>query len=307
MVVLITGATGFIGSHLTELLLDKKITVIALGRKEKPGSYFKLQNLSKKATVYYRDITQKKPLFNLIKKHQVDYIIHLAAKTIVNKSVKNPAKTLRINIIGTVNVLEAARTIKNIKGVIIASSDKAYGKTKKSYKENSPLKGDHPYDVSKSSADLIAQTYIKTYNTPVVITRCANCYGEGDIHLDRIIPAICDSINKNKILRLRSNGKYKRDYTYVKDIALAYYFLLKNFKKVNGQAFNISSRENLSVLKLIKKIEKITGKIIKYKILNNALNEIPYQKLNDEKIRSLGWENKYSLSQTIDKIIKWPI
>lgn len=285
MVVLITGGTGFIGSHLTELLRKKKLKVISLDHKT-------------------FDVTRKNKLFEIVKKNNIEYIIHLAAKTIVNKCVKNPSQALRTNIIGTVNVLEAARTIKNIKGVIVASSDKAYGKTKKSYTENSELKGDHPYDVSKSSADLIAQAYFKTYNTPVVITRCGNVYGEGDGHKDRIIPGIIDAIVNNKILKIRSNGKYKRDYIYVKDVAEAYYFLLKNFEKAKGQAFNISSHENYSVIELINKIEKITGKKIKYKILNNAQNEIPYQKLNDGKIRKMGWRNKYFLKSTIKNIIK---
>lgn len=300
MVILVTGGTGFIGSHLAELLLKKGYKVIVVGHKEKPGSYFASQNLSKRTKVFYTDVTKKSRLFEIIKKNKIDYIIHLAAKTIVNKSVKSPSQTLKTNIIGTVNVLEAARTIKIVKGVIIASSDKAYGKTKRSYKEESVLKGDHPYDVSKSSADLIAQAYIKTYNTPVIITRSANVYGEGDTHKDRIIPGIVDTILKNKILKIRSNGRYKRDYIYVKDVASAYYFLLKNFEKARGQAFNISSKENLSVLQLIKKIEKITGRKIKYKILNNAQNEIPYQKLNDEKLRKMGWGNRYTIKLTIN-------
>lgn len=305
MVVLVTGGMGFIGSHLTETLLNKGFKVVVLGHKGKPGSYFDSLKLSQKTKAIYEDITKKRALFNVIKKNKINFIIHLAAKTIVNKCVKNPEQTLRTNIIGTVNVLEAVRTIKNIKGAIIASSDKAYGKTKKVYRENSSLRGDHPYDVSKSSADLIAQAYIKTYNTPVIITRSANVYGEGDPHKDRIIPGIVEAISKNRILKIRSNGRYKRDYIYVKDVINAYYFLLKNFDKARGEAFNISSRENYSVLELIKKIEKITGKKIRYKILNTSQNEIPYQQLNDEKLRKMGWGNKYTIKETIGRLLSF--
>lgn len=284
MVVLITGGTGFIGRHLTEFLGSKKYKVISLDHKT-------------------FDVNNKKQLFEIVKKSKPDYIIHLAAETIVGECYKNPYRTLKTNILGTVNVLEAARVLKNIKGVIIASSDKAYGKTKRTYTEESALRGDHPYDVSKSSADLIAQAYIKTYNLPIIITRSANVYGEGDPHTDRIIPGIVEAISKNKILKIRSNGRYRRDYIYVKDVANAYYFLIKNFEKAKGEAFNISSNENYSVLQLIKKIEKITGRKIKYKILNNAQNEIPYQKLNDEKLRKMGWGNRDTIKGTIKELI----
>jgi len=179
------------------------------------------------------------------------------------------------------------------------------GKTKKAYKENSPLRGDHPYDVSKSCMDLICQSYFMTYNLPIAITRFGNVYGEGDLHFDRIIPGICRAIVKNEALDIRSDGTYIRDYLYVGDVVDGYLLLLKNMNKIKGEAFNFSSRDTLSVVDVVKKAEKILKAKIPYKILNIAQNEIPYQHLEDSKIKSIGWNPKHSLNQTFLQTLKW--
>ena len=206
---------------------------------------------------------------------------------------------------GTVNILEAVRRNKKIKGIIAASSDKAYGKSQKAYTEESPLRGDHPYDVSKSSMDLICQSYFATYNLPIAITRFGNVYGEGDLHFDRIIPGICKTVIKNEVLDIRSDGTYIRVYLYVKDVVNGCITLLESIDTIHGEAFNFSSKDNLSVVDVIKKAEQILGVKIPYKILDIAKNEIPYQHLNDAKIRSLGWRSKYSLSKTLLSIMEW--
>ena len=139
----------------------------------------------------------------------------------------------------------------------------------------------------------------------MVVTRFGNVYGEGDLHFDRIIPGICMAVIKNKPLELRSNGKYVRDYLYVKDVVRGYLFLLQNFAKIKGEAFNFSSSETLSVLELVKKIEGILKVKIPYKILNTAKNEIPYQHLNDRKIRKLGWRTSYAFKEGIKETFLW--
>ena len=229
----------------------------------------------------------------------------MAAEPIVEKAFEDPYSTFETNIMGTVNLLEAVRKNPKVKGVIVASSDKAYGKTVKTYTEDSPLRGDHPYDVSKSAQDLIAQTYFKSYGLPIIITRFGNVYGEGDIHLNRIIPGICEAVIKNKVLEIRSNGKYVRDYLYVKDVVEGCMVLLEKFQSNVGEAFNFSSNENMSVLQVIKHAEKTLQKKIPYKILNTAKNEIPYQHLNDLKIRKLGWKPNESLEKTFARILDW--
>jgi len=303
--ILVTGGAGFIGSHLVEELARLKAKVFVIDIKIDRNSYFAKKELKKLCKFSLVDIRDKKAVSSYFAKNKFDYIFHLAAEPIVEKAYENPLDTFETNIIGTVNLLEEVRKSKEIKGMIVASSDKAYGKTKKAYTEESPLKGDHPYDVSKSSMDLICQTYYKTYGTPVIITRFGNVYGEGDANSSRIIPGILESIIKKKTLKIRSNGTYIRDYLYVKDVVDGYIFLLKHFNKTVGEAFNFSSKDTLSVLKLIKQAKKILKTKINYKILNIAKNEIPYQHLNDKKIRKLGWKNNYNLEKVLLSMLEW--
>lgn len=302
---IVTGGTGFIGSHLCEAIADAGGKVIVFDVCVDRNSYFTVNHVYKKVTLELVDIRDRENVLITIKKYSPDYIFHLAAEPIVEEAFQNPHVTFETNIMGTVNILEAARFQKQIKGVIVASTDKAYGKTTTAYNENSPLNGDHPYDVSKSAADLISQTYFKTYALPVVITRFGNVYGEGDMHLNRIIPGICEAVVRNKPLDIRSDGKYVRDYLYVKDVVQGYLLLLQNLDSVLGEAFNFSSNESLQVLQVVKLAEKILKVKIPYKILNTAKNEIPYQHLDDKKIRKIGFKNAYSLESTLPKIKEW--
>lgn len=303
--VLVTGGTGFIGGHLVEELIRREYQVIVPYIEIDPHSTFSLNKLSEKVILLPLDIRDDKKVLALTKKYQIDFIFHLAAQTLVTEAYENPSYTFQTNIIGTVNILELARFNKRIKGVIFASSDKAYGKTDKPYKEDFPLKGDHPYDVSKSSADLISLAYFATYQTPVVVTRFGNVYGEGDVHFDRLIPGICKAIIEKKTLEIRSDGKYVRDYLYVKDVINGYLTLFRNFGKIKGEAFNFSSNDTLSVLEVIKKAQHILGKKISYRILDIAQNEIPYQHLDDAKAQKFGWKRTFSLESALPRTFAW--
>ncbi len=307
--VLVTGGAGFVGGHLVEELLKQKANVIFVDINLNNKSYLYTKNLDKKTKVINLDICDYKKLLVLIKNNKVDLIFHLAAQALVEDAYKNPKHTLQNNIISTINILEATRTNSKIKGLIIASSDKCYGKlSKDKYVETDPLSGDHPYDTSKSVTDLISTTYYSTYKIPVVVTRFGNIYGEGDLNFSRIIPGIMKGLVMNEVLDVRSNGKYVRDYLYVKDVVNGYLLLANNIDKVKGEAFNFGSDETLSIIELIKLIEKIFNKKIRYKILNSAKNEIPYQSLDYSKINKMfKWQPKHSLQSTVAKIYKWYI
>ncbi|MBU4098095.1 SDR family NAD(P)-dependent oxidoreductase [Patescibacteria group bacterium] len=305
MNILVTGGAGFIGSRLVEELVNRGADVAVVDISDDENSYFFRQQLHKKSRFFKIDITDRQKITNFIVKNKFDYIYHLAAQAIVEKSYNDPYNAFETNVMGTVNVLEAVRKSNGIKGVIVASSDKAYGKTTKKYTEDSPLRGDHPYDVSKSCTDLISLAYNKTYNLPVVVTRFGNVYGEGDLHMDRIVPGICEAIIKKSTLKIRSDGTYVRDYLYVKDVVAGYVFLLEKIDQTKGNAYNFSSKDTYSVIELIKKAEKVLNVKIKYKIMNTAKNEIPYQHLDDTKIRKLGWNPKFSLKKSLHSIINW--
>lgn len=305
--VLVTGGAGFVGSHLVEELIKLKTNVFVVDINFDKRSYLFTQNLHKKSKVINLNICNYKKLLALIKKYRIEFIFHLAAQALVDIAYKDPKGTLENNLLSTINILEIARTNKNIKGVIVASSDKAYGDLhKKKYIESDPLSGDHPYETSKSATDLISTTYYKTYKTPIVVTRFGNIYGEGDLNFSRIIPGIIKAIVKSEKLLVRSDGKYIRDYLYVKDVVDGYLLLAENIEKVRGEVFNFGSEETLSVFDLIKLIEKTLNKKIKYKILNIAKNEILYQSLDYRKIKKLlDWRPKYSIKNTVEKIYRW--
>jgi len=316
--VLVTGGTGFVGSHLVEELVNQGANVVTTFLELDPLSYFFTQHLNKKVVMVQSDVEDFGKMYDIITKNNIEYMFHLAAQAIVETAFYNPKRTLTSNITGTINILESARLFPKVRAVIVASSDKAYGKLEKGptssktslgaskYKETDALRGDHPYEVSKSAADLISFSYFKTYGVPVVTTRFGNIYGEGDLNFSRIIPGAIESIIKNKRLDIRSNGKFIRDYLYVKDVVDGYLLLAKNINKVKGEAFNFGSNETLSVLEVIKLIEKTLKKKINYKILNTAKNEIPYQSLDYSKIKkALGWNPKESIKSTVKKIIEW--
>ena len=303
--ILVTGGTGFVGSHVVELLLKKGASVIVPFRSLNPYSYFSLQKLDRKVLLVVSDLKDRLRVFDILSKYEINYVIHLAAQAIVPTAFINPAETLVNNIVGTVNILEGVRACKNITGVIIASSDKAYGKSEKICVETHRVGGDHPYEVSKSASDLIAQAYLKTYGMPIVITRFGNIYGPGDINYNRIIPGILTSFIEKKPLEIRSDGTYVRDYIYVKDVALAYVFLLKKIGSIKGQVYNISTDTTCSVLQLMKKTEKALRKKTSYRIMNTAINEIPYQHLDNSKITALGWRPSYTFKRGVRETYSW--
>ncbi len=300
--ILVTGGAGFIGSHLVDKLIKEGYRAIVIDNL----SSVRKENLDKRAKFYNIDIRNPK-IRQILKKENIDSIFHLAAKPIVESAYENPVETLEVNIMGTVNILESCRLEGNLKSIIVVSSDKAYGKNKNlPYTEKTSLAGDHPYDVSKTAADLIAQTYFKTYNLPIVIARFSNTFGPRDIYFNRIIPGIFKSIIKNKELLIRSDGKMVREYVYVKDIVDGCINLVQKIDKIKGEAFNFGSKNIFSVIELIKKIEKILNTKVNYKILNIAKNEIPKQNLDWTKAKKiLNWKPKYTFEEGIKESFNW--
>lgn len=304
--VIVTGGTGFIGSHLVAELTKLHNQVTVIDKQCLPHSFFSINTLEKKTDLKLIDLRNKKKIITLFKTLQPQYVFHLAAQAIVDDAYHNPSETLETNIMGTINILEAAKACRTLQCVLVTSSDKAYGKKQGKYHESDALRGDHPYEVSKSAADLISHSYFKTYGLPVIVTRFGNVYGEGDLNFSRIIPGIMLALIKRKTLLIRSDGTYVRDYLYVKDVVQGSLGLAQNVHKTAGEAFNLGSHETLSVIRLIKKIQKISGNKIKYKILNCAKNEIPSQSLDFTKITNLiSWKPTWSLEKSIPDIFEF--
>lgn len=305
--ILVTGATGLVGSHLVERLLSMDAgRIIVLSRSRDPQAYFFKNNFDSRVVMASGDLKDRERIADIVIKYEINYIFHIAAQPIVATAFINPYETLATNIMGTVHILEAAKMSPYIEGVIIASSDKAYGKDCTAALEDQALRGDHPYDVSKSCTDLLALTYAKTYNLPVTVSRFGNIFGPGDMNFNRIIPGLMKATIKNEILELRSDGNFKRDYIYVKDVVDGYICLAEQIDKAKGEAFNFSSGLNFSVLDLISKTSEIIGRKIEYKIVNNQKNEIPEQSLSFVKAEKvLGWKSKYDFERGVLETFAW--
>ena len=238
-----------------------------------------------------RDLSR---LNTLLEKEQFNFIYHLAAQAIVSEAAINPIETFCDNITGTWNILEAARLqrLKNsaLRGLIVASSDKAYGdQNQLPYLETAPLEGRYPYDVSKSCADLLTQSYFHSYKLPVCVVRCGNLYGAGDLNFSRLIPATIKSLLQGEPPQIRSDGTPLRDYIYVKDAAHAYFAIasaMVSDPAVVGEAFNIGDDNALSVSQVVTHLRVAMGcEGLTPIICDNAHLEIKDQFLNAEKVK----------------------
>ena len=309
--VFITGFEGFLGSHLTKAILQTGVKVVGLDIKTfRKQTILNSQNY-KKMVVYEGNVANRNLIRSILRKHTINIIFHLAAEAIVSRSQENPLNAFKSNITGTWEVLEAARQYGDVQAMVVASSDKAYGSHKKlPYREEASLVANHPYDVSKSCADLVANTYFYTYGLSVAITRCGNIYGPGDFNFSRLIPDALRCILFGKTLKVRSDGQFVRDYVYIDDIVAGYIKIAELMKKSSlaGEAFNLSDEKPITVVGLLKEISKfnLSGNKLKYKIMNTAKYEIRKQYLSAEKARRvLSWKPRYSLDEGLKKTVQW--
>jgi CDP-glucose 4,6-dehydratase len=305
--VFVTGGSGFLGSWLTKKLIDRGANVTILIRDEPLNSGLKLLKL-KDYNGVSGNLTNYKLVERTINEFEIEVVFHLAAQAIVGTANRSPLQTFNTNIMGTCNVLESARNIDTVKRIVVASSDKAYGPHENlPYTEDFALQGRHPYDVSKSCADLISQAYYHTYNVPVSVVRCANLYGGGDMNFSRIIPGTIKSVLFDEAPIIRSDGTFKRDYLYVEDAAEAYLVLAEENKKSVGEAFNFGCGVPIAVLDLVNKIINVSGKkAINPKILNQAAGEIKDQYLSSKRAEDvLGWKPKFTIEEGLKKTYAW--
>jgi CDP-glucose 4,6-dehydratase len=290
-------------------LVEHGAAVVGLIRDSTPSSFFFQSGLDKRITIVRGDIEDYALIERVINEYEIESLFHLGAQTIVTIANRSPLATFRANIQGTWNILEACRQIPTVKRIVVASSDKAYGNQKHlPYKEDTPLEGRHPYDVSKSCADLICRSYFETYNLPVCVTRCGNLFGAGDLNFNRIVPGTIRSIVRGERPVIRSNGTFQRDYFYVNDAADAYLHLAEKMdtKKIHGEAFNFSTESPKTVLEVVDRISALMRSTLKPVILNTATNEIKDQYLSSEKARDLlKWSPGYSFDDGMKETITW--
>ncbi len=307
--VFVTGATGLLGSWLCRVLHDAGADVVVLIRDWVPESEFFQIDAFSSATIVRGDLVDEELLERVLNEYEIETVFHTAAQTIVGTANRGPLSTFESNVRGTWCLLEAVRRSPLVKQTIVASSDKAYGEHDElPYKENAPLQGRHPYDVSKSCADLIARSYAHTYKLPICVTRCGNLFGGGDLNWNRLIPGTIRSVIRGEAPVIRSDGTYIRDYFYVEDAAIAYMMLAEKMAEGNiaGEAFNFSNEIQVDVLGVTKRILELMGDSSEPVILDEANNEIKHQYLSAEKARNvLGWSPQFTLDSGLERTIGW--
>jgi CDP-glucose 4,6-dehydratase len=307
---LVTGATGLVGGWLVRRLLALGADVTCLVRDWVPESELVRSQLIESTKVVRGDLRDQELLERVLGEYETDTVINLAAQTIVGIANRNPVSTFETNVGGTWALLEACRRSPQVKQIVMASSDKAYGEhATLPYTEGFALQGRHPYDVSKSCGDLIAQAYAHTYGLPVGITRCGNFYGGGDLNWNRIVPGTVRSVIRGTAPVVRSDGRFVRDYFYVEDGAAVYTLLAEKLAEnpdLRGEAFNFSNASQVTVLEVVDKILALMGSELRPKVLNEATNEIRDQYLCADKAREqLDWVPMFTLEQGLERTIEW--
>ncbi len=307
---LVTGCTGLLGSWLTQALLAAGADVVGLIRDDAPYSQLARSGALGRIRVARGDVTDYQTMERVLNEYEIDAVFHLAAQTIVGIANRAPLSTFEANIRGTWVTLEAARRTATVKRILVASSDKAYGtQPVLPYTEDMPLQGQHPYDVSKSAADLLAQSYAITYGAPVAVTRCANLYGGGDLNWNRLIPGTVRSALGGEAPVIRSDGTFMRDYLYVRDAVRAYMLLAEAIERpdVRGQAFNCGTDAPMSVLDMTRLILKLSPHPdLEPVVLNEVKNEIKDQYLDSSKIRQrIGWQPAWTREEAMRETLGW--
>jgi CDP-glucose 4,6-dehydratase len=308
--VLVTGATGLVGGWVVRRLCDASADVVCLLRDGVPRSELVTSGLVAQVRTVMGDVRDQELLERALGEYEVTTVIHLAAQTTVGVANRNPVSTLDTNIRGTWALLEACRRSPAVRQIVVASSDKAYGEQKTlPYTEETPVLGNHPYDVSKSCADLLAQMYAKTYQLPVAVTRCGNFFGGGDLNWSRLVPGTIRSVVRGERPVIRSDGQFVRDYLYVEDGAQAYLRLAEQMDAtpaLAGEVFNFSYEQPLTVLDVVRRLLAVMDSGLEPDVRNEASHEIRKQYLDASKARRvLGWHPEFDVDRGLRATSDW--
>lgn len=292
--ILITGASGFLGGHTCEQLVQMNANVTLLFNDYKMNNYVFNRKLDKKVNIVYSDINASDKISEIISKYEINYIFHYAANSIVKKCVDEPLNAFRTNILGTATLLEACKkNIDQIDGFLCMESDKSYGSFDEKdlpYKEDQPIKPKHIYEVSKACAGMVSMSYYHNFDLPVFIVRAANLYGPGDFNLSRIVPKTIYNINNNlDPILYEGVGSYIREFLYVEDAASIIIQLMSMIKEIKGQIINIGSGEKISINDFMNLLIKISNKKVKIKLEKKDIlfKEIEKQYLDIEKFKRI--------------------
>ena len=307
MKILVTGSSGFIGSHLTEYLVERGYGVVAFDRYNNNNHYGWLEKskYKKKIEFILGDIRDYDSVNKAMKGCQS--VMHLAALIGIPYSYISPTAYIKTNVEGTFNILESAKNLK-LKQVIITSTSEVYGTAiKKKLSENDELKAQSPYAASKIAADQLSLSYYRSFGLPVKIIRPFNTFGPRQSARAVIPSIITQALSKNKIKI--GNLNTARDFLYVEDLCAAYEKILKS-KKLLGEVTNVGVDSEISIKNLILKISKILKikliPVVEKKRVRPQKSEVLRLKCDNTKIKRMtNWKPKYDLDEGLNKLIRW--
>ncbi len=301
---LVTGACGFLGGACVRRLIDRGDQVIVVVRDRHPRACLYADNLIDHCEEVRADLSDFERLIN---RYHPDRVLHLAAQSQVPEANANPLETYETNIGATWRLLEACRTARRPPSrILVASTDKVYGQMGAPYTEDMPLDPIHPYDVSKAAADLLARSYATHFDLPVVLTRCANLYGPGDLNPDRLIPGVCMALAHGEPVRLRSLGSMSREWLHVDDAAEATLMLLGRAGDLPDLVYNVGSGETATVREVVDRLLRVSGRRSVVSLPDrDPPGEIMVQSLDSSRLRALGWTSERTLEDGLVDTWRW--
>jgi CDP-glucose 4,6-dehydratase len=308
--ILVTGAHGLLGSWLVRALLDGGAAVVTIKRDEPALSSLELHGLADRVDTVRGDICHEGLLERALGEYEIEGVFHLAAQTIVPTANRTPVPTFETNMRGTWLLLEACRRA-GVARVIVASSDKAYGRRPElPYRESDPLDPRFPYEVSKAAADMLARSYWHTFGLPVAVTRFANLYGGADTNRSRLIPETVLAVLSGRRPVVRSDGSPERDFLYVEDAVRAYLAIWRALGRgeAGGEAFNAGAGSPRRVAEVVELICRLAGTDMEPEIrgAGTPRGEIDRQWVDFAKLRGLtGWEPQVGLEEGLRRTIEW--
>ena len=308
--IMVTGGAGFIGSNFIKYYLKHHPhdTIINVDKLTYCGNLENLQDIAKDPEYSLRysfhqvDICDEEKIFALAK--EADIIIHFAAESHVDNSIKEPFVFTQTNVIGTHVLLEAARRA-NIKRFVHISTDEVYGSTiNDTFTETDPLNPSSPYSASKCGAELLVKAYHTTYKLPVVIVRCSNAFGPNQ-YPEKVIPLFVTNLIQNKKVPLYGDGLHVRDWLYVHDFCGAVNFLTHK-EDIEGEIFNVPGVHSIPNIELTKHLLQLCDKDESYiKAVPDRLGHDRRYSVSGKKIHDLGWEHTHTFEHAIAETVNW--
>ncbi len=312
MNILVTGGAGFIGGNFIQYMLNKypDYTVICLDKLTYAGNMETLEPIINNQNFKFikADIADRKAVYNIFNKEKPDIVINFAAESHVDRSITDPGIFLHTNILGTGVLLDACKEL-GVKRYHQVSTDEVYGdlpldRPDLFFTEDTPIHTSSPYSASKASADLLVQSYHRTFKVPVTISRCSNNYGPYHFP-EKMIPLMIVNALNNKVLPVYGNGENIRDWLYVEDHCIAIDMIIHKGKL--GEVYNIGGHNERTNLEVVKTIIKELGKkddLINY-VTDRPGHDMRYA-IDATKIKNeLGWKPTTDFEAGIKKTIKW--